>query len=151
MLPQPMLVLLIEDCSDDALLAHRALLRAAPDTHVLTCSDGLEAVLHLESALRSDLPDLVLLDIDLPTRNGLALLQWIRSKSEFKCIPVVMFSGSQDPRHRSEAYAWGANSFVRKPALGSEFGTAVETIGAYWSTLHARPAGAGGGAALPSR
>ena len=151
MIRRPMYVLLVEDSPDDALLAHRALLRADPDTRLVTCPDGLAAVLLLERELHAGPPDLVLVDIELPIRSGLRLLEWIRSKSELRLVPIVMFTGSRDPRHRSESYARGANSFIRKPAVGSEFETAVGAIHAYWSTLHARPAGAGGGAALPSR
>ena len=144
MLSRPLHVLLIEDSPDDTLLAHRALLRAVPDARVVACSDGLEAVLHLENALHGSPPDLILLDIDLPVRDGLGLLQWIRSKAEFRFVPVVMFTGHHDPHHRSEAYASGANSFVRKPTISSEFGDAVEAIGMYWSTLHTRPTGLAG-------
>jgi CheY-like chemotaxis protein len=88
-------ILLVEDNMDDVLLTRRAVRKAALQASLMEVYDGDEAVAYLEGAGKfSDrrafpLPSFVLLDLKLPKRSGLEVLQWARARSEFAGIPVI--------------------------------------------------------------
>ena len=114
-------ILVADDSPDDVLLLKWALSRSEVPHRFVVAGDGVEAQNYLERLGRASFrqshpaPDLIFLDLNMPRRNGLQLLQWLNRHSEFKDIPVVMLSTCAHPEDISKAYELGALSFLPKP------------------------------------
>lgn len=137
-------ILLVEDNEDDIALLHRSLERQNLPIRVVTARDGAEALAILRDgppcADRRDglkrLPELVLLDINLPRLSGHDVLERIREEASTRLLRVVVLSTSDHASDLTRAYANGANSYVRKPVDFREFQEAVLVIGRYWLGLN---------------
>ena len=140
-------VLLVEDNQEDAVLALRALRKNNIENHVYVVRDGVEALDFLfctnKFAKRNprDLPELVLLDIDLPTLNGLEVLRRVRANDRTRRLPVVILSSSNEEQTIVESYKSGANSYVSKPTDFTQFMESVRELGSYWLASKATPSG----------
>lgn len=78
------------------------------------------------------LPLLVLLDLKLPVRSGLEVLEWIRAQPAFRVVVIIVFSASSHPRDIQRAYELGANCFVTKPQKYSELVELARHLKAWW-------------------
>ncbi len=138
-------ILLVEDNQDDVDLTLRALRLNNLANEVVVVRDGAEAIDFLFSqgtfADRDsdDLPQLILLDINLPKLSGLDVLRRLRGNDRTKLLPVVMLTTSRQERDMIESYSSGANSFVQKPVSFTEFTEAVWQLGVYWLILNQVP------------
>jgi two-component system response regulator len=117
----PKLVLLVEDDGDDEILMIRALKKNKDANEVVVARDGVEALEVLfpshPTAPRDDrhaLPDVVLLDLQLPRIGGLEVLRRIRADARTKHLPVVILTSSNEDKDIAEASRLGADSFVQK-------------------------------------
>ena len=141
-------ILLVEDNPDDEELTLRALRSIAND--VAVARDGIEALDYLFARGRySDrdmhqLPAAVLLDLKLPKLNGLDVLQRMRADALTKLVPVVILTSSSEDEDMLKSYAFGANSYVRKPVEFGAFANSVTQLGVYWLLLNQSPPLAGG-------
>jgi len=132
------IILLVEDKKQDELLILRALGKVNLANQVQVVRDGQQAVDYLfregEFADRggSDLPMVVLLDLNLPRLGGLEVLGRIRANPKTELLPVVILTSSDEDRDRLSSYENGANSFVRKPLEFGEFAETVARLGIYW-------------------
>jgi two-component system response regulator len=135
-------ILLVEDNPDDEELTLRALKKNNILNEVVVARDGAEALDYLfgtgEYAGRdlSVLPQVVLLDLNLPRIGGLDVLRRIREEPRTKLLAVVVLTSSKEDEDIIRSLALGANSFVRKPVEFDEFSTAVKTLGLFWLLLH---------------
>lgn len=117
----PYTILLVEDESNDAILLERAFRRAnlAPNLKVVT--DGEQAVEYLEGKgqfgdrSQFPIPSLMLLDLKLPRRSGLEVLEWIRKQDALKELPVIVLTSSRHTDDIDKAYDLGATSYMAKP------------------------------------
>jgi two-component system response regulator len=138
-------VLLVEDNPDDAELTFRAFKRHNLANKVVHAQDGVEALDYLfgrgQFAGRdtSQLPTLVLLDINMPRLDGHEVLAALRADPHTVNLPVVMLTSSDEQRDIHRAYGNGANSYVRKPVEFSEFIEAAGQLGVYWLMLNRSP------------
>lgn len=138
-------ILLVEDNQDDIDLTLRALRKHDLNREVVVVKDGAEALEFLfcegQHADRtpSNLPQLVLLDINLPKLSGIEVLRRLRSDPRTQLLPVVMLTTSRQDQDIVESYASGANSYVRKPVSFTEFTEAVKQLGVYWLVLNQYP------------
>jgi CheY-like chemotaxis protein len=113
-------ILLVEDCSEDASLVQIAFKRWGITNRVLVVPDGEHAVDyfagHGQFADRQQfpLPCLALLDLNLPQMSGFDVLAWLRGRHQFADLPLVVLSGTQDPTHFDKAHQLGANACVVK-------------------------------------
>jgi two-component system, chemotaxis family, response regulator Rcp1 len=134
MKPVPAL-LIVDDNPADVGLAREALARCAYSGQIDSAGDGVEAMAFLNrrekyaSAVR---PDLVLLDLNLPKKDGLAVLAGMKANPELRRIPVVIFSTSQLSKDITRSYELGANCYVNKPGNLTEFFSAVKLIEEFW-------------------
>ncbi len=116
----PYTVLHVEDDGDDRLFLAAAVAKVAPDLRLRSVADGQEAVDYLsgteayEDRGGSPFPDLVLLDLKLPKKSGLEVLEWIRAREDLKGLTVFMLTSSSDPSDVERAHALGVNSYLIK-------------------------------------
>lgn len=145
MKPEDAYILLVEDNRDDVDLTLRALRKHDLSSEVIVVQDGAEALdfLFREGAYAdrqpASLPQLVLLDINLPKLNGIEVLRRLRADARTHLLPVVMLTTSKQEQDIVESYSSGANSYVRKPVSFTEFTEAVKQLGVYWLVLNQAP------------
>ena len=138
-------VLLVEDNPDDEALTLRALKKNSIKNDIVVVRDGAEALDYLfgrgQYADRdtSILPQVVLLDLNLPKMDGLSVLKELRASEKTKLLPVVILTSSKEEQDMIRGYGLGANSYVRKPVDFNEFMEAVRNLGLYWLILNESP------------
>jgi two-component system response regulator len=138
-------ILLVEDNPDDEALTLRALRRNNIVNQVVVVRDGSEALDYLFStgkysgSERNLLPQVVLLDLNLPKVDGLEVLRQVRADKRTKLLPVVILTSSNEEQDRFNGYDLGANSYVRKPVDFNQFMDAVRQLGMYWLVFNERP------------
>jgi two-component system response regulator len=112
---------------------------------VVVASDGAMALDYLfgtgefDGRDVDDLPQVVLLDINLPKINGLEVLRRIRADERTATLPVVILTSSKEEQDLVEGYRCGANSYVRKPVDFEEFVRAARQLALYWLLLNETP------------
>jgi two-component system response regulator len=142
---EEMMILIVEDNPDDEEMTLRALHSAgiANDVHVVR--DGVEALdfLHGRGVFaKRDLkrmPAVVLLDLKLPKLDGFDVLNDMRSDPRTLSIPVVILTSSSEEEDMVRGYQSGANSYVRKPVVFTDFAKVVSQLGLYWLLLNEVP------------
>lgn len=83
-----------------------------------------------------NLPDLILLDINLPKMSGIEVLKILKSDVSVKSIPVIVLTSSGEEKDINDCFREGANSYIRKPVDFKEFMMITEKIGEYWFSLN---------------
>jgi two-component system response regulator len=131
-------IALIEDNPDDEALTMRALKKHGIANDIVVLRDGVEALEFL-LAPSQPLPQLVLLDLNLPRVNGLEVLQRLRAEPRTALLPIVILTSSNEERDLVNGYRLGANSYVRKPVDFVQFSEAVHQLGLYWLVLNQTP------------
>jgi two-component system response regulator len=138
-------ILLVEDNEDDELLTCRALKNNRVANQVVVARDGVEALdflfgtgVHAGRDI-SVLPQLVLLDLNLPRIGGLEVLKRIREDERTRLLSVVVLTSSKEDEDVVRSYALGANAYVRKPVGFEAFSEAVRTLGLFWLLLNETP------------
>jgi two-component system, chemotaxis family, response regulator Rcp1 len=111
-------ILLAEDNPGDVLLLREALVNSAITCDLIVADDGQKAMALLKTvaADTSRLPDLIILDVNLPKHNGGEVLANIRSDSAFAEVPVLMLTSSASPADQATASRLGANLYIQKPS-----------------------------------
>lgn len=133
-------ILLVEDNEDDEKLTLRALKKNHILNDVVVAHDGVEAIEYLFPADGTGvLPQVILLDLNLPRMNGVDVLRRIRSEERTKFLPVVVLTSSKQEEDIVRSYSVGANAYVRKPVDFTEFSDAVRTLGLFWLLLNEAP------------
>ena len=135
-------LLLVEDSCTDVELTEEALATADIETQLHVVSDGEAALAFLrrqpphESARR---PDLILLDLNMPRMDGREVLRELKQDDRLRSIPVLVLttSGAQDDV--VEAYASGANAYIRKPVHFGDFITTMRAIEGFWMSVATLP------------
>jgi len=82
------------------------------------------------------MPEVVLLDINLPKIDGLEVLRRMRADNRTKLLPVVILTSSKEQKDLIDGYALGANSYIRKPVNFKQFTEAISQLGLYWLVLN---------------
>jgi len=135
-----MKILMVDDNPADIDLVNEGLARCGAKVELCAAHDGVEAVELLRQLGIASQLSLILLDINLPRKNGEGVLRHIKSDPVLRQIPVVMFSTSKAPRDIRGSYQSGANSYVVKPGGLKEFLAAVQTLSGYWLECAILPA-----------
>jgi two-component system response regulator len=137
-MPDDKLILLVEDNVDDERLTLRALLRNRIQNQVRVVRDGAEALDFLFRA-ENPLPQVVLLDLNLPKIGGLDVLRRVRANERTKILPVVILTSSKEEEDLVQSYSSGANAYVRKPVEFAAFREAVAALGMFWLLVNEGP------------
>jgi CheY-like chemotaxis protein len=133
---RPKEILLVEDSPTDIKMVLMALKKSGRPKQVTTSTDGEQAMARL-NAPPAGLPDLVILDLNLPKMDGWQVLARCKGDAALKCIPIVVFTTSERQADVDRCYALGANSFVTKPFDLAAFQDAVAMIEEFWLGLAA--------------
>ncbi len=141
---QPIEILMVEDNPGDVRLAQEALREAKVRNHIHVLTDGVEALAYLRRQGRyanASRPDVILLDLNLPKKDGREVLAEIKADENLKLIPVVVLTTSQAEEDVFKAYGLHANCYVTKPMDFSRFADVVRTIQEFWFTVVTLPPG----------
>jgi two-component system, chemotaxis family, response regulator Rcp1 len=128
-------LLVVDDNPADVALVCEALGGSLRRSKINSVGDGVEALAFLdrrEKYANVPRPDLVILDLNLPKKDGLAVLAAMKAVPELRRIPVVIFSTSQLRKDIVRSYEVGANCYVKKPGNLNEFFAAVKSIEEFW-------------------
>jgi chemotaxis family two-component system response regulator Rcp1 len=131
----PIEILLVEDNPGDVRLTREALKDAKVLNTLHVVMDGVEALAFLRKQGKhaaAPLPDLILLDLNLPKKNGREVLEDIKNDDALRHIPVVILTTSQAERDIAESYRLHANAYVTKPVDLEQFLTVVKSIEQFW-------------------
>lgn len=138
-------ILIAEDSENDVFMLKRAFAQAGIEVPMQVVSNGEEAIAYLRGegrfANREEfpLPDLFLLDLKMPRKNGFDVLEWLRQQPALAQMRVVVLTSSDEIRDVNRAYALGAASFLTKPLDFIEFKDTIQAMYNYWLTLNTRP------------
>jgi len=135
-------ILMVEDSQADVLMTREAFeeARLANTLHVV--EDGVQAMQFLRQEAEfasSPRPDLILLDLNLPRKNGREVLAEIKADLELRTIPVIILTTSQAEQDILEAYNLHANCYIVKPVGFENFVTAIQSIESFWFSLVTLP------------
>lgn len=138
------IILLVEDNPDDVALTERAFKKNNISNRVVVACDGVEAMDYLYgtgkyAGEKTVLPQVVLLDLNLPKVSGLEVLKRIRTDERTQFLPVVILTSSKEEQDLVDGYKLGANSYVRKPVDFAQFLDAVKQLGLFWLVLNETP------------
>jgi len=131
-------ILLAEDNPGDARLTLEGFKDAKVKNHIAVVEDGIEALayLHHEGEYANvKTPDLILLDLNMPRKNGREVLAEIKADEELRHIPVLVFTVSSADRDIMEAYNLQASAFITKPIDFDEFLKVVNSVTDFWLSI----------------
>ncbi|MGB4400034.1 MAG: response regulator [Daejeonella sp.] len=133
---KPVEILLVEDNEGDILLTTEALEEGKILNNTRVVRDGRMALDFLAEGLRSGtLPDLILLDVNLPRINGHEVLQYVKHHMELKHIPVIMLTTSSAEKDINLSYKNHANCYITKPVDATDFIEAISKIEDFWINI----------------
>lgn len=132
-----MRILLVEDINADAILLREALVDAGLGGELVVAGNGRDALDLLRAT--PTLPQLVLLDLDLPGVSGRKVLEDIRADPRLAALPVVVLSTSNSPADVAFAYSHNANAYVRKPNGFEALSAVARAIRDFWTRAATLP------------
>ena len=135
-------LLVVEDNRADARLVEEAFKEIAGPIHLSQVEDGEEAMNILRRVgghANAPRPNLILLDLNLPRKDGREVLAELKADPELRRIPVVIMTSSQDPDDVSKCYDLGANCYVAKALEYDEFFRRMKSLAEFWLTVATLP------------
>lgn len=144
-MPEQAVILLAEDSEDDILLVRKAFARAFINNPLHVVRSGAEVVAYLTGEGKYSnrdefpLPDLMLLDLNMPVMDGFEVLKWLRQQPSLKSLRVIVLTASAHIRDVNIAYQLGANSFLVKPLDFENFVQMSQFLSGYWLKLDRTP------------
>ena len=135
-------VLLVEDNEGDVLLVNEAFSSYSQRFELVSVSDGDQALMYLKKAgeyANAPTPDIILLDMNLPKRDGRQLLTSIKSDDELKVIPTLVMTSSRAAQDIKKSYELCANAYIIKPSSLTQFEALVKGIELFWANIAQLP------------
>jgi CheY-like chemotaxis protein len=123
-------VLVIDDNPADLRLTIQAIAEAGIPCGITIATDGEAAIERLRSA--SDLPDLIVLDLNMPRKNGLSVIRELKHAPRTRRIPIAVVSSSSSSRDVESAYAAFANCYIVKPLTFDAYNRAIGSLSRFW-------------------
>ena len=125
-------ILLVEDDQVDTMTVVRALTEIHVANPLVHVENGEEAINYLQDAQR-DKPCIVLLDLNMPIMNGIEFLQVVKNDSQFRRIPVVVLTTSEEQQDKVNSFNLGVAGYMAKPVDYRQFVEVMRSIDAYWT------------------
>jgi len=141
---KPIEILMVEDSPTDVLITEEALEQAKVRNHLHVVEDGVQAMAFLRQEdpyTQVPRPDLILLDLNLPRKDGREVLAEIKADEHLKTIPVVILTTSRAEEDVLRAYGLHANCYISKPVDFTRFMEVVRAIESFWFTVVTLPEG----------
>ena len=138
----PVVILMVEDNPTDVLIAREGFSGAQMRNTLHVANNGVEAIEFLNQRGKyaaAPRPDLIVLDLNMPRKNGQEVLAEIKADDNLKHIPVVILTTSKSKDDISKAYGLHANSYISKPVDFDEFTKVVQTIQDFWFSVVTLP------------
>lgn len=135
---RPIEILLVEDSSTDVMLAIEALELGKINNNLSVVKDGVEAMAFLRQQgkyVGSPRPDLVLLDLNMPRKDGREVLAEVKADETLKLIPIVVLTTSKAETDVLKAYGLHANCYISKPVDFEQFATVIQAIEQFWFSV----------------
>ena len=136
-------LLLVEDNPDHVFLTRRALQHNSTVEisidHVEDGESALDYLFHRRHYLNAPRPDLILLDLQLPAKSGLEVLQEVKADPSLRRIPVVILTTSQAQKDVLRSYDLYANEYICKPVSAPEYLAKIQAIPVYWTQISQLP------------
>jgi len=126
-------ILLVEDDLVDAMTVKKVLKELSVTNPLVLCKNGEEALEWLQNN-RSNLPGIILLDLNMPKMNGLEFLRIIKGDDSLKIIPVVVLTTSEDHQDKLESYKLSIAGYMLKSFDYNRFIDVMKSIKSYWET-----------------
>ena len=139
---KPIEILLVEDSLTDRLITEHALAETSISNRLHMVDDGVKAMAFLrKEGVYADAPrpDLILLDLNMPRKNGLEVLAEIKADDDLRAIPVIILTTSSAEEDVIRSYRLYANSYISKPVGYEAFVKAVATLEDYWFSVATLP------------
>ena len=136
---KPVEILLVEDNPGDVSLTQEALKEGKVRNNLQVARDGVEALEMLRSPA-NDRPDVILLDLNLPRKDGREVLAEIKADENLKHIPVIVLTTSGDEHDILRSYRLQASCYITKPVDLDQFVAAINAIREFWLTVVRLPA-----------
>ena len=139
---RPVEILLVEDSPSDTELTVEALREAKVRNHLSIVEDGVQALEFLRRQGKfaaAPRPDMIMLDLNLPRKDGREVLAEIKSEESLKTIPVVVLTTSRAEQDVLQAYKYHANCYITKPVDFEQFLNVVHSIESFWLMLVTLP------------
>ena len=124
-------ILLIEDDKIEVMKFHRTLKKLFLKHNVVEANDGEEALKVLED--RAHLPDIILLDLNMPKISGKEFLRILKNDDELKYLPTIILSTSSNHKDLLECFEIGIAGYIIKPLKYEDYIAKIERVLAYWS------------------
>jgi len=131
----PINILIVEDNPGDVRLIMEAFKEAKIDNRLFVVEDGAEAISYLKRENKfkdAVIPDMILLDLNLPRRDGREVLTYIKSDLRLKIIPVIIMTTSSSDTDILQAYNLQANAYIQKPVDLDQFFHIIQSIEDFW-------------------
>ena len=138
----PIEVLLVEDSEADAVMVEETLLDSKLRMNLSVVHDGVEALRYLQREQPYEakrVPDLIILDLNLPKKDGREVLAEIKEDDRLKQIPVVVLTTSSAEEDIIKSYKLHANCYITKPLDFDQFAKIVANIESFWFTIAKLP------------
>ncbi len=135
---QSLAILMIDDDQDDFVLVENALASRGLKVDLYWAEDGDEAVkflLRQGEYENAPTPNLILLDLNMPGKDGFEVLRDLKAHESLRKVPVVILTSSHDESHVSRGYNIGASSFMLKPLSFDEMANSMQSLCEYWFAL----------------
>lgn len=140
---EPVEILLVEDNEDDIVIIQETFADTKLANIMHTVRDGEEALAYLRREgpyKEMQQPGLILLDINMPKKNGFEVVQELKADRQLRSIPVIMLTTSDREEDIALSYACGASSYIRKPMDLDRFHAVVKQFEVYWTMVSRLPA-----------
>jgi len=142
---RPVVVLLVDDDPGDRELTRRALHQDVFRTDLRMACDGEQALDYLlrrgdyRDPTVAPVPDLILLDLNMPKLGGREVLKQLKNDNRLKSIPTVILTTSDQEEDILRSYELGCNSYIKKPVQLTHFTACIQQLGTYWFQLVTKP------------
>jgi two-component system response regulator len=138
-------LVMVDDDEDDCFLVEAALREACFNCTFRCVNDGLEMIDylsrngHYQDSEAAPMPDIILLDLNMPRMNGRQVLKQLKADSRFRAIPVIILTTSSDEEDVRACYELGANSYITKGASFDGILSIIKSIHEYWLEIATLP------------